>query len=119
MPTTVPAAIQGQKYISVATFRKNGLAVYTPVWFAEQNGKLYFMTRSDSGKYKRIRNNPNVKIAPCNMRGKIIGPEFPAHAQILAESEWERARQALEAKYWLMRISFLWSKKNIFMELSW
>ena len=73
---TIPKEIRGQKYISLATFRKNGLVVNTPVWFAEQGEKLYVMTRSDSGKYKRIRNNPQIKVAACTMGGKITGPEF-------------------------------------------
>jgi len=118
MPTTLPAELQGQKYISLATFRKNGVAVYTPIWFAEDDGKLFFMTRSDSGKYKRIRNNPQVKVAPCTIRGKITGPEFPARARILPPEAWERARHAIRAKYWLARIPFLWSKKNVFVEIT-
>jgi len=76
----IPKEIQGQKYVSLITFRKNGQAVKTPVWFAERDGKLYVQTRSDSGKYKRIRNNPQVEIAPCTMSGKITGPEFAAVA---------------------------------------
>jgi len=117
MANPVPSAIYGQKYIHLATFRKNGTAVYTPVWFAEENGKLYIMTRSDSGKYKRIRNNPHVRIAPCTMRGKVTGPEFAATARILPPEDWGSARKSLERKYWLMRLSFLWSKKNVFIEL--
>src|SRR5579864_8882497 len=113
----IPREIQGQKYISLSTFRKSGAAVATPVWFAEQDGKLYVMTRSDSGKYKRIRNNPQVRIAPCTMRGKITGPEFPATARILPPEDWPRARKLLASKYWLMKVPFLWSKKNEFIEL--
>ena len=118
MQSTIPGEIRGQKYISLASFRKNGAAVYTPVWFAEDDGKLYVMTRNDSGKYKRIRNNPQIKIAPCNIRGKITGAEFPARARILPPEEWERARKAIRTKYWLTRIPFLWSKNNIFLELT-
>ncbi len=77
----VPKEISGKKYVSLVTFRKNGVAVPTPVWFAERDGKLYVKTRNDSGKYKRIRNNPKVKIAPCNMRGTITGPEFSGIAR--------------------------------------
>ena len=117
MANPVPSAIYGQKYIRLATFRKNGTAVYTPVWFAEENGKLYIMTCSDSVKYKRIRNNPHVRIAPCTMRGKVTGPEFAATARILPPEDWGSARKSLERKYWLMRLSFLWSKKNVFIEL--
>jgi general stress protein 26 len=57
----VPSEIKGQKYISLASFRKNGDPVHTPVWFGEKDDKLYVMTRSDSGKYKRIRNNPDME----------------------------------------------------------
>ena len=49
----IPAEIRGQRYISLATFRKSGVAVYTPIWFAEDDTKLYFMTNSKLGKCKR------------------------------------------------------------------
>jgi uncharacterized protein len=118
MSSAVPAELQHQKYLSLATFRKNGLAVHTPVWFADENGKLYVMTRSDSGKYKRIRNNPAVKVAPSTIRGKITGPEFPAQARILPPEDWDRARKAIRARYWLARVPFLWSKQNIYLEIT-
>jgi uncharacterized protein len=118
MSSALPAELQRQKYLSLATFRKNGMAVYTPVWFAEEDGKIYVMTRSDSGKYKRIRNNPEVKVAPSTMRGKVTGPEFPAQARILPPEDWDRARQGLYAKYWLTRLPFLWSKQNVYLEIT-
>jgi PPOX class probable F420-dependent enzyme len=117
MATSVPAQIQNQKYIDLATFRKNGTVVHTPVWFAEEDRKLYVMTRSDSGKYKRIRNNPQVRIAPCTIRGKITGPDYPARARILPAEHWGHARDAIRAKYWLTRVTFLWSKNNVYLEI--
>jgi uncharacterized protein len=118
MASNIPAEIHGKHYISLASFRKNGAAVKTPVWFAEQDGKLFVMTRSDSGKYKRIRNNPAVKIAPCSISGKVTGPEFPARVRILPTEEWDRARAAIRAKYWLARVPFLWSKTNVYLEVA-
>jgi uncharacterized protein len=117
MSNPIPPEIHGQKYICLTTFRKSGAGVSTPVWSGEDAGKLYVMTRSDSGKYKRLRNNPQVQIAPCTMRGKVTGPAFPATARILPEQDWPHARTALERKYWLMRVPFLWSKKNVFIEI--
>ena len=70
MPSQIPPAIQGQKYISLTTFRKTGAALSTPVWFGKEDGKLYVMTLSKMGKTKRIRNNSQVKVAPCTMREK-------------------------------------------------
>ena len=76
MSQPIPPAIRGQKYISLTTFRKTGEKVATPVWFGEDGDKLYVMTRSDMGKTKRIRNNPQVTVAPCTVRGKVTGAEF-------------------------------------------
>jgi uncharacterized protein len=118
MTSPLPPQIHGQKYVSLATFRKNGVAVHTPIWFAEENDKLYFMTRDDSGKYKRIRNNPQVKVSPCTIRGKITGPEFPARVRVLPPEDCEHARQAIRAKYWLARVPFLWSRTNAFLEIT-
>ena len=115
----IPREIRGQKYISLFTFRKSGAAVPTPVWFGEEDDKLYVKTRNDSGKYKRIRNNPQVRVAPCTIQGKIIGPEFVATARILPKEDWPRAQALIERKYWLARIfSFLKNKKNVYIEIA-
>src|SRR5271165_5250179 len=98
---TIPKEIQGQNYIALTSVRKNGLGVTTPVWFAEEADKLLVMTRNDSGKYKRIRNHPQIKLAPCTMGGKITGPEFSATARVLPEAQWPEAKKALQRKYWL------------------
>ena|SRR5215831_4045199 len=118
MPTSIPSEIHGQKYISLATFRKSGAAVYTPIWFAEENGRLYFMTSSKTGKFKRIRNNPLARIAPCTVRGKITGPEFPATVRILPPDEFQKARQLINAKYWLARLPFLWRNTDACLEIT-
>jgi uncharacterized protein len=117
IPMAIPREIQGQKYISLSSFRKSGVAVPTPVWFGELDDKLYVKTRSDSGKFKRIRNNSHVRIAPCTVRGKITGPEFAAVARILLPEDWPRAIASIEKKYWLARIPSFWSKKNVYVEI--
>ena len=111
----VPDEIRGRKYISLATFRKTGTPVYTPVWFGEKDDKLYVMTRSDSGKYKRLENNPGVRVAPCTIRGKIAGPTFEATARFLPQQEWREARKIIGEKYWMVRIPLVWSKKNAYL----
>jgi PPOX class probable F420-dependent enzyme len=65
MSEAIPLTIRGRKYISLTTFRKNGVKVATPVWFGEDGDKLYVMTLSKMGKTKRIRNNPRVTVATC------------------------------------------------------
>ena len=117
MPT-LPPELRNQNYISLVTFKKDGSSVATPIWYGVIGDKLYVMTRSDSGKYKRIRNSPRIKIAPCTVRGKVTGPEFAGVARILPEAEWGPARAAIRKKYWLARVPFLWSKTNCYLELS-
>jgi hypothetical protein len=112
----IPKEIQGQKYICLTTFRKSGVGVATPVWFAERDDKLYVKTRIESGKSKRIRNNPNVKVAPSTIRGKIIGPEFSGKARILGQEEFGPAKEAINRKYFLARLS-LWNSKNEYLEI--
>lgn len=112
----IPKEISGQKYVSLTTFRKSGVGVVTPVWFAERDGKLYVKTRIDSGKSKRIRNNPNVRVAPCTIRGKIIGPEFAGRARILPPGQSKPAQEAINHKYWMARLS-LWNSKNEYLEI--
>jgi len=114
----IPPQIQGQRYISLATFRKSGVAVYTPIWFAEDSGKLYCMTSTKSGKCKRIRNNPQVKIAPCTMRGKMTGPEFSAIVRVLPPQDFASTRQLINKKYWLARVPLLWHNVDVYLEIA-
>lgn len=118
MARDIPSEIRGQKYISLATFRKNGEKVATPVWFGEDGNKLYVMTRSDMGKTKRIRNNPQVRVAPCTMRGKITGAEYAALARILPPEEHAHAREAINRKYWMARLPLVWRRTDTYLELA-
>jgi hypothetical protein len=112
----IPREIEGQKYVCLTTVRKSGVGVVTPVWFAERNDKLYVKTRIESGKSKRIRNNPNVRVAPCTIRGKVIGPEFSGTARILPREQSGSAKEAINRKYFLARLS-LWNIKNEYLEI--
>ena len=108
------AFLAAHSYIDLTTFRKSGAAVHTPVWFAPISGNLCVMTRSDSGKLKRIRNNPRVEIAPCTMRGRRTGPAVAALAALAPDQA--AARAALRRKYWMARLP-IWSKSNLYLEL--
>ena len=117
MPVEIAAELRDEKYVSLATFRKSGEAVRTPVWFAEKNGKIYIFTNPKSGKVKRMRNTSAVKLAPCTIRGRITGPEFSGRARFLEGDAAREARRLLEKKYWLMRVPFLWKKDSILLEI--
>ena len=107
------AALQGRKYLNIETFRKNGQAVRTPVWFAgePEDGapeKVYVYSTSDAGKTKRIRNNGRVRVAPCDVRGKLLGEWVEARAEIVTGAEAEHGMQLLNQKYfpWKQLLDF-------------
>jgi len=106
--------LRNASYIDLVTYRRSGAPVHTPVWFAEHDSRLYVMTRSDSGKAKRIRNNPRVEVAPSNIRGKRTGPGIAATARVAADSDF--ARRLIRRKYLLARLP-IWSKHNIYLEV--
>jgi PPOX class probable F420-dependent enzyme len=60
-------------YINLETYRKNGSSVITPVWFVTLDKNFFVITKSDTGKVKRLRNNPKLRICPCDFRGKVKG----------------------------------------------
>ncbi len=89
-----------RSYALLTTFRRNGQPVGTPVWFVTAgDDRVYFMTGPETGKAKRIRNNPRVQVAPSNPRGQAQGAAVDAHARELQGAEAETARQALARKY--------------------
>ncbi|HLF84149.1 MAG TPA: PPOX class F420-dependent oxidoreductase [Blastocatellia bacterium] len=101
----------GQKYLNLETYRKNGNAVATPVWFAEDAGVLYIYSLANAGKVKRIRNNPLVRVMPCDFRGKAKGKWVEGRAQILDAAGAERAHRLLDKKYgWMRKLGGLYSK---------
>jgi uncharacterized protein len=54
------AALRGQSFMRLTTYRKSGEPVATPVWFAEEGEKLYVTTDRISGKVKRLRHATRV-----------------------------------------------------------
>lgn len=100
-------ALFSAEYMSITTCRKNGTPVATPVWGAEQNGIIYVETGANSGKVKRIRNNPHVTLSPCTMRGQVTGEIAEGYARIVdTAAEKYSAKGAMQRKYGLKRQIF-------------
>ena len=100
-PTTDAArALTGEMYLLLTTFRKDGRAVPTPMWFATEGDTLFIYTSAASGKVKRIRNSGRVTVAASNNRGtKLKGPTYEATARILPASDGPRVDALLRRKY--------------------
>ncbi len=119
------ASLYTYQYALLKTFRKNGDAVPTPIWFANENGKLYITTAHTAGKMKRIRNNGRATLTPCDQRGRIIGDgqEVAGIAREVPDAEYAHANAVLLRKYKLMYRVFgllrlLTGRKNTYIEIS-
>ncbi|MCS7324271.1 MAG: PPOX class F420-dependent oxidoreductase [Anaerolineae bacterium] len=100
------SALRSETYINLQTFRRNGQGVPTPVWFVEEGGVLYVRTLARSGKVKRVRNNPRVRVAACDARGNLKGEWVEAQAWLVGETEAAHANELLNRKYGLMKRAF-------------
>lgn len=93
------AGLRGERYINLETYKRDGTAVRTPIWFAEHEGELLAYSLREAGKIKRIRRDPRVRIAACDARGKVKGEWLTGQARILAGEEEALAHRLLRAKY--------------------
>jgi PPOX class probable F420-dependent enzyme len=100
------AQFANQQFINVETFRKNGQGVPTPVWFVQDSDTLYVRTVDGSGKVKRIRNNPRVRVTPCDVGGKPKGEWVEGQARFASADESKKVNGLLTRKYGLMKVMF-------------
>jgi PPOX class probable F420-dependent enzyme len=105
---TDPAAtLEAQsRYLNLSTFRRDGSAVDTPLWFAARDGRLLAFTHAGSGKVKRLRRSPRARVAPCDLRGRPLGPALEASARLVDDAaRAESIFAALRRRYgWQFRL---------------
>jgi uncharacterized protein len=120
------ADLDDARYVNLLSFKRDGGEAKTPVWAAPIDGKLGIYTAGDSYKVKRIRRNPAVRVARCDVRGNLMGPWYEGTCAIV-EDPARRARilEALLRKYGLqMRILNFFAtlsgraKKRVFLEVT-
>ncbi len=84
-----------RKTALLTTYKRDGAPVATPVTLAVVGDRAYFRTYDKAWKSKRLRRNPDVEVAPSNLRGKLYGEPLQARARLLTGDEERRARRAL------------------------
>jgi hypothetical protein len=102
-----------ERYVCLATFRRDGREVRTPVWLAGGGGRFYVFSEGDAGKVKRIRATGRVRVASCDARGRLKSESWlEGRGRVLREpAEIERAYRALHEKYgWQMRAADFFSR---------
>ena len=101
-PTSAFEAFSAATYINLATFRKSGAQVATPVWAAPMGDCLYVFSAGEAGKVKRLRNSSQAQVAICTVNGKLTGEWHAAVAELIYdETDVAGAHKALRKKYGL------------------
>ena len=92
--------LEGHAHANLTTFRKNGEAVPTTVWFVLVDGRAYVTTPPRSGKTKRIRRQPRVSLTPSGVWGRPLGESVGGVARVLEDGQApEHAERAFREKY--------------------
>lgn len=88
------------KTVLLSTRRRDGSTVDTPVnLVVDEDGAGYFRTWSTSGKARRLRNFPGVRVAPCSFTGRPQSSDQPAVANLLSGPDIELARRLLARRF--------------------
>lgn len=88
------------RYASLRSFRRDGTAVDTPIWFALQDGAVVFRTKIGP-KTARLQAHPEVELTACDHRGAVTSDAetVAGVARLLIGIEAERANEALRHRY--------------------
>ena len=97
--TRAVTALEGEKYLSLTTFRRDGTPIATPVWFATDTNRLLIWTSARSGKAKRLGRNPRVLVSACNLRGRTTGEQYEGRASLLPPEAGGSVQLLLRRKY--------------------
>ncbi|MBO0854474.1 MAG: PPOX class F420-dependent oxidoreductase [Nocardia sp.] len=89
-----------EKYLLLTTFKKDGVAVATPVWVVPDGERILVWTDAKSWKVKRLRRNPTVTLRACDRRGHPTGEQVcDGTGRVLDAAGTERVRDLITGKY--------------------
>lgn len=91
--------LENEKYINLETYKKDASPVKTPVWFVLLDDGICFVTREETGKVKRLKNDRSVRIAICDVKGNVTGTWNNGIATILTGDESARVLKLRDKKY--------------------
>jgi PPOX class probable F420-dependent enzyme len=90
--------LAASKFVLLTTFKRNGAAVPSPICHVVENGVSLAVTMEETGKVKRIRNNQQVLVSACDMRGTPTGPTYAAKARFVPLPEMQRTKALKESR---------------------
>ena len=93
------APVKDSKTILLTTYKRDGTAVSTPVSIAFDGERAFFRTYDKAWKTRRLRNNPEVQVAPSTLLGRATGPPVHARAILLNGEQARHAARALARRH--------------------
>lgn len=93
------------QYVQLTTFRRTGVGVPTPMWFApsvDDPRAFAAITVDDTGKTKRLAHTSRVELRACDLRGRVEedSPTYRGTARVVRGADGVAvARRAVVAKY--------------------
>jgi uncharacterized protein len=101
--------LAGSVCMNLRSFRKDGTPVDTPLWVVAIDGKVASYTDDRSFKWKRVRRNPNVEVAACDVWGRRSTPWYPAVCRKVEPGERrDRIFALIRQKYGIHWYMSLW-----------
>ena len=73
------------------------------MWFVLDRDRLLVVSDADAGKIKRLRSNPAVAVAACDVRGRPKTPAVAGTARLLDDSIGPEIDRRLGRKHPIMK----------------
>jgi len=106
--SAVTHPLSKRRYVSLTTFRRDGTPVATPVWLVAWEDGIAVWTNAGTAKVKRLRRNRSVTVAPCTVRGRLLGDPIAGQARRLSAEDNARILSLIRRKYrlqgWLVTL---------------
>lgn len=82
----------------LATRRRDASVMLSPVWHEWRDGGFNVVTRSDDGKVKHLRRNPQANIVVCEQMPPYRGIELRCEVKLVTDGV-EEATQRIATRY--------------------
>jgi PPOX class probable F420-dependent enzyme len=96
---TTLETLSRSQYALLRSFRRDGTAVDTPIWFVLNGPTALFRTKIVP-KTRRLAARPEVELVVCDYQGRITGSTWlNGRATVLGGEDAEQANRALHRRY--------------------
>ena len=79
----------------LTSYKRDGTGVATPVTIAVEDGRAFIRTYDRAWKARRMRNRPEVEVAPSTVAGRVRGEAIRARVRLLEGEEAAHAARAI------------------------